>query len=412
MSEKPEILFLAHRIPYPPDKGDKIRSWRLFKHLTGRFKVHLACFVDDECDFTHTEFLEGLAETSAFIPLHPAQARVRSLCGLASGKPLTFGYFRDRRMAGAVAEMRKRPLVAEIAFSSSMAPYIANPSEGRKRIIDFCDADSEKWRQYAQDARGSIRWLYGREGRALAEAETNIANWADASFAITPEEAAIFNGRPALRRKISWWSNGVDGSFFDPQADIEPISHAGDVVFVGAMDYRANVDAVLTFVSKVWPAVRQYAPEAGFTIVGANPVKAVQALHAAAGVTVTGRVADVRPWLQQAKLVVAPIGVARGVQNKVLEALAMSKAVVASPAAMTGIVCADNAVCVAGDPAAMAQAIIRLLNDPERRRMMGETARAGILKAYDWHAQLERFDAALNQLGLYSSASGSGSITR
>ena len=192
MTVKKEILFLTHRIPYPPDKGDKIRSWRLLKHLTGRFDVHLACFVDDQRDLVHRDFLDSLCASSFFVQLNPKIARLKSFTSLFSKRALSFGYYRDRKMIAAIDELRKRPLAAEIVFSSSMAPYIAAPIAGRQRIIDFCDADSEKWRQYALETRGLLRRIYDREGKALAQAEMQIANWADASFAVTPNEAALF----------------------------------------------------------------------------------------------------------------------------------------------------------------------------------------------------------------------------
>lgn len=407
MIAKPEILFLAHRIPYPPDKGDKIRSWRLFRYLTERFRVHLACFVDDKRDFAYVEKLEGMAESAAFIPLDPLLARLKSLRALTGNAPLSFHYFHDARMTQAIAAMRQRPLAAEIAFSSSMAPYIAKAYAGRKRLIDFCDADSEKWRQYAKDISGPMGWAYAREGKALARAESEIANWADASFAITPEEAAIFNKRTDTRRRVDWWSNGVDTEYFDPSAEYKNIPDAPDVVFVGAMDYRANIDAVTHFVQCVWPKVRASAPEARFAIIGANPAPEIKAFDGTGGILVTGRVDDVRPWLNRARVCVAPLRVARGIQNKVLEAMAMGKAIVASPQAMAGVQASGEAVSIAAGYDETASEILRLLADPDCRRRMGEAARADALRLYRWEAQLQRFGNALDWLGLYSASSES-----
>jgi len=306
MTAKKEILFLTHRIPYPPDKGDKIRSWRLLKHLTGRFDVHLACFVDDQRDLVHRDILDSLCASSTFLGLNPTIARLKSLISLFSKNALTFYFYRDRKMIAAIDELRKRPLAAEIVFSSSMAPYIAAPIAGRKRIIDFCDADSEKWRQYAFETRGPLSWVYDREGNTLAQAETQIANWADASFAVTAEEAALFNQRASIRNQVDWWSNGVDVDYFDPARIFDLLPATCDVIFVGAMDYRANVEAVFEFVRNVWPKVRAAAPNASFAIVGSSPVARIRALDGVNGVTVTGRVDDVRPWLAQAKIAIAP----------------------------------------------------------------------------------------------------------
>ncbi len=400
MTARKEILFLAHRIPYPPDKGDKIRSWRLLKHLTDRFDVHLACFIDDERDLDHRDFLDSLCASSAFVRLHPIIARLKSLPSVFLNDALTFGFYRDKKMAAVIDRLCKHPLAAEIAFSSSMAPYIAAPVAGRKRIIDFCDADSEKWRQYALETRGLLSWVYDREGKALAQAETQIANWADASFAVTAEEAALFNRRASIRNHVDWWSNGVDTDYFDPARVVEPVATPCDIIFVGAMDYRANVEAVFEFVRDVWPKVRTAAPNASFAIVGSNPVARIRALDGVNGVTVTGRVDDVRPWLAQAKIAIVPLRIARGIQNKVLEAMAMAKPIVVTPDAMAGINCSNDAACIVQRPGEMATEIVSLLNDRDRRDAMGAAARAAIVESYNWDDRLERFDAALDRLKL------------
>ncbi len=396
-----EILFLAHRIPYPPDKGDKIRSWRLLKFLTQRFRVHLACFADDDRDLAHRDFLESLCESVTIIPLDPKTARLRSAKGLLTGEPLSSHYFRDARMTAAVREIRQRPLVAEIVFSSSMASYIEKPVDGRKRLVDFCDADAEKWRGYAATAKAPMRLVYAREAQRLAQEETAIANWADASFAITPDEAAIFNARPGMTKTVDWYPNGVDADYFDPAfAPPGAVMPYSDCVFVGAMDYRANMGAVFYFLDRVWPMVREANRDARFAIVGANPSASIMALAGPDGVVVTGRVEDVRPWLAGAKTVIAPLRVAQGIQNKVLEAMAMAKPVIASPQAMTGLDAPQDAAAVASAPEDMAAAINALLQDEMKRRAMGDAARRYVLENYQWDAALDRFEKALKALGL------------
>lgn len=406
---KPEILFLAHRIPYPPDKGDKIRSWAWLKHLASRFRVHLACFVDEPEDFTHADFLSDLCETAALVPLNQKWSRVKSLRALAEGQPLSFRYFHHARMEQAVAAARTKPLAAEFAFSSAMAPYIEKPAGDSVRIVDFCDADSEKWLQYAENARGPMSWIYRREGGLLKSAETRFANWAHASLAISPEEASVFNGRANVERPVLSIPNGVDTEFFNP-VDIKPENtHDGDIVFTGAMDYHANVEGVLHFLNAVWPQVRAQRPDAKFAIVGANPVSKIAALNGKNGVLVTGRVDDVRPWLAGAKLAVAPLRVARGVQNKVLEAMAMAKPVVASTEAMTGINAPANAAHAASNPDAMAKAVLSLLNDRDKRASIGIAARRFVEQEFSWRASYDRLDDILSRLGVYSSSPSSQS---
>ncbi|GJL91494.1 TIGR03087 family PEP-CTERM/XrtA system glycosyltransferase [Hyphococcus sp.] len=408
---KEEILFLSHRIPYPPDKGDKIRSWRLLQHLTQRFRVHLACFVDDPNDFTHRDFLESICETVALVPLSSKLSRLKSLSGLVTGAPMSFSYFRDARMLKVVRAARTRPLLAEVVFSSTMAPYIEEPVAGRKRIVDFCDADSEKWREYSQQASWPLAPIYGREARRLAMAETKIANWADASFAITQQEAMIFNERAAIARPVDWFANGVDIDLFDPNQTPMDSACRCDCVFVGAMDYRANVEGVLNFAKHVWPLIRMTSPTARFAIVGANPDTKIARLHDANGIIVTGRVADVRPWLLGARIVIAPLLVARGIQNKVLEAMAMAKPVVASSGAMTGIDAPAHAVIIANDPQEVVNAVCELMIDDARCKTLGAAARNYVCTQFSWERSFVRLDQALERLGLHSSSSSSSAFS-
>ena len=407
MTQKPAVLFLAHRIPYPPVKGDKIRSWRMLEHLTRRYDVHLACFVDDPDDLQHAPFLEARCASASFIRLNPATAKLKSIYGLATGDPLSVKYFYSAEMARAVENIRKLPLAAEVVFSSTMAQYIEKPVEGRLRIVDFCDADSEKWLQYAENAKFPMQWIYRREGGKLAVVETHIANWADASFAVTELEARLFNSRQNISRHVDWWSNGVDTEYFDPSLPMRENGGYADVVFTGAMDYRANIEAVAFFTSEVWPGVREKIPEATFAIVGANPAKSLQALDGVNGIKVTGRVDDIRPWLGNAKCVVAPLRVARGVQNKVLEAMAMAKPVVTTMATASGLeVDYGRDLIIADTPSAMADAVSALLRDSVLRSEHGQAARARMVENYSWDARLKRFDAAFPSLDAsYSSSS-------
>lgn len=399
MTEKPEILFLAHRIPYPPDKGDKIRSWRLFDLMTTRFRVHLGCFIDDPADWPHRDFLAARAETAAFIGLNPRAARAKSLAGFLTGAPLSAVYFAHSSMRRYVARMRARPLAAEVAFSSVMAPYIAAPVAGRPRFVDFCDADSEKWRQYAETARGPKKLVFRREAEKLAALETGVANWADRAFAVSESEAALFNARPGVRRRVDWFGNGADTDYFCPDPNRAAPAPSADVVFVGAMDYAANVEAALWFARRVWPQVRATHADARFALVGPRPGAALKALDGRDGIVVTGRVGDVRPWLQQARAVVAPLRVARGVQNKVLEAMATGRPVVATAAANTGIDAAPGAeILLADEPAAFAAAVAGLLDDPARGDRLGAAARARIVRDFSWRSQLEPFAQALSRL--------------
>ncbi len=396
---RPEALFLAHRIPYPPDKGDKIRSWNLLRHLTKTHAVHLGAFVDDTEDFAHEATLRAVCASVKLVALDPRLQRVKSLRGLATGEALSMPYYRSAEMAAWVAATRERDLDFEAAFSSTMAPYIETPVAGRPRVIDLVDADSEKWRQYATAKSFPMSWVYGREGRRLAEAEGRICSWAEASFLVSAaERETLINATTAPAEKVDWWANGVDTAFFAPDADFEPLADPAEFVFTGAMDYWANAEAVAWFVAEVWPRIRAEAPTARFAIVGARPGEDVQRLAAEPGVAVTGRVPDVRPYLAGAAVSVAPLRIARGVQNKVLEAMAMAKAVLATPDAAAGLEVEDGAdIVIAESAEAVARDALALLGHADRRAALGEAARRRVVDGYSWDGRLKRFDAGLEK---------------
>jgi sugar transferase (PEP-CTERM/EpsH1 system associated) len=363
--------------------------------------VHLGCFVDEPDDMAHADFLRSMTASATFIPLRPQAAQLRSIAALASARPLSFAYFDDPRMRRFVDQKRRRNLAAEFAFSSSMAPYIAKKAGVCPRFVDLCDADSEKWREYAAATRGPMKAVYTLEAERLAAAETRIVNWADACFAVSRAEAEIFESRGGLEKPVVCFGNGVDADYFSPAAIFEAPHPAFDVVFVGAMDYRANVDAVIWFAQKVWPMVRKSAPGATFAIVGARPAKSVRALGGKNAVTVTGRVDDVRPFLKNARTVIAPLRVARGVQNKALEAMAMARPLVATASVAAAIEArAGEELLVADRPEDFASAVLSLLSAPEHGAAIGAAARARVVKDFGWAAKLDALDAALKKAGM------------
>lgn len=401
----PELLFLAHRIPYPPDKGDKIRSWHVLRHLTRRFDVHLGCLIDDPQDWAHVPFLEETCASTHFATLRPLQAKLRGLRGLLTGSALTFPYFRDRKLGRWVGRLlRERRIDVQFIYSSAMAPYVTGASgSGGFRVVDFGDVDSDKWSQYAESKPQPARWLYAREARLLARAEREICAIADASLFVSEPEADFFRRQPGVEAaRVHALSNGVDLEFFSPQTGhADPYAPGGPVlVFTGAMDYWANVDAVTWFRDAVLPRIRAEVPEVRMAIVGARPVPAVQRLGDESGVLVTGRVEDVRPWVAHAAVSVAPLRIARGIQNKVLEAMAMGKAVVATPQAFEGIEAdPESDLAVAEGAERFADRTLELLRSSEKRQKLGQRARACMESRYSWDGRLSRLDGIVSAPG-------------
>jgi sugar transferase (PEP-CTERM/EpsH1 system associated) len=282
-----------------------------------------------------------------------------------------------------------------------MAAYLEGAPAGALRVADLVDRESEKWRQYADHHRGPKRWLYGLEGRRLARAEVALTQSLDAVVLCAPREAADLRRRTGvLGERVAVVGNGVDLGYFDPQAvpggPDTPTADAPLLVFTGMMDYWANIDGVSWFAHEVLPRLQSRRPGIRFAIVGARPTPEVGRLARRPGITVTGRVPDVRPWLAAATVVVAPLRIARGIQNKVLEAMAMARPVVATSAALAGIEAEPGSDLVAADdPDTFATAIDLLLMSETRRRQLGLRARQVVEQRYAWPARLRALDELL-----------------
>lgn len=392
------LLFLAHRIPYPPTKGDKVRSYHLLKYLAGRYRVHLGAFVDDAADLEHAGALRELCEECHLVRLNPTLAKVKSLAGLISGEPLTLPYYRSASMRQWVNELlRATPVQGVLVFSAAMAQYVM-PTTGIHRVADLVDVDSDKWRQYAATRLWPYSVIYRRESRALLRYEREIACGFDATVFVSAAEAKLFRQlAPETANKVWHVNNGVDCDYFSPERTYANPYDEGErvLVFTGAMDYWPNVDAVIVFAREVFPKIHRQVSGARFYIVGARPAPEVKRLAELPGVRVTGAVSDIRPYLAYAKLAVAPLRLARGVQNKVLEAMAMAKPVLASPQAAEGIEArVGKELLVAPDGAEFVRQASRLLNQ-DSAAAIGVAGRARVLASYAWESSLSRFEQLL-----------------
>ena len=377
-----EILFLAHRIPYPPDRGDKIRSWHILKHLAGLGRVHLACFADDAVDAAHLPALRealGGRLGEAHVEIRRTGRAAAGARALLEGKPVSLTLFDSARLRGFV-ERLAGTVDAVFAFSGQMAQFVP---PGVRLIMDFVDMDSAKFAAYAAEG-GAMAPIHRREAEKLFAFERNVAARAETSLFVSKAEAALFRERANLPgADIRSLHNGVDLDFYRPGQPPAEAPHPL-IVFTGQMDYAPNADAVCWFAAEVLPRLAA----AHFAIVGRNPTAKVQRL-AGPRVTVTGAVPDVRAWIAAADVVAAPLRIARGVQNKVLEAMAMAKAVIASPAAFEGIEAEPGRDLIVADGAeAQAEAISALLADRVRASSLGAAARARMEAAYSWEARL------------------------
>jgi sugar transferase (PEP-CTERM/EpsH1 system associated) len=384
-----EVLFIAHRIPFPPDRGDKIRSCHILRHIAALAPVHVACFADDEADLAHEPELAGVAQSHCLL----RRAKSLPLAGLqalATGKPVSLTAFADKALHGYVSRvLSERPISAIYVFSGQMAQYVPASFSGRV-VMDFVDVDSAKFEAYAAGAGFAARALYQREARLLSRFESLTARRAHTSLLVTPEESELLRSRllPGNTPSLQALCNGIDTVFFDPESVPPAPEMAGEgpqITFTGQMDYPPNVAAVDLFAREVMPAIRSVFPVARFNVVGRAPTQQVRALDGINGTRVTGAVLDVRPWIAGADLVVAPLTIARGVQNKVLEAMAMARPVLATPQAATGIPARDGFEIVVADGAdALVPQALAMLHDPVRAANIGQAARAFVIDQCGW----------------------------
>ena len=386
------ILYLAHRIPYPPNKGDKLRAFRQIEHLSRRHRVWCACFVDRRSDMQFIKPLRAYCEDLAAIRFTRSLAVTRGLAGLLTGQTLTESMYRDPAMTSAVrlwADSVRFDVA--VAFSSAMARYAFEVPAAR-RVLDLCDLDSRKWLDYAASSNGLLRALYRVEGQRLGARERAWIETFDATILITEAEAApVRRFAPAGRLHIV--GNGVD---IVPQSTIDNRQSTIDhpiVGFVGTMSYRPNVDAVCWFVAKCWPKIRAAFPTAVFRIVGRSPPRAVRRLAKVPGVHVVGEVEDMGEQVGRFDISVAPMPIARGLQNKVLEAMAAAKPVVLSGRAAIGLTAKhEQEYLVAETAQEFVAAVTRLLGDPGERDRLGRNARRFVAANHCWAGELQKFE--------------------
>ena len=324
-----------------------------------------------------------------------------SLAGLLAGDALTLHYYRNAGLRRWVAQtVQRENIAAAVVFSSSMAQY-AQAHPQLPMLVDFVDVDSAKWAEYAPRHRWPLSWLYEREARRLLDCERAVAAQAQRSFFATEKEAALFRQQaPECAGRVEAMDNGVDTDYFSPDTKHPSPYEPGEIplVFTGAMDYWPNVDAVTWFAAEVLPRLRERRPQLRFHIVGRSPTAAVRALAAdpGAGVVVSGTVPDVRPYLQHAAVVVAPLRLARGIQNKILEAMAMGRPVVAASACVEALT-ADpgREILDAATAKEYVHCIDLLLQAPDRAAAIGHAGRVRVQQSYTWAAHLAVLDRHL-----------------
>ena len=392
-----DVLYLTHRMPFPPDKGDKITTFNFLRHLASRHRVHLGCFVDIEADWQHVEEMKRYCASMKLVAIKPGLRKLLSARALLTGASITEVYHRSDELQAWVDETVERHRIGlGLAYCSAMAPYLSGPRHaGMRRVANYADVDSEKWLAYAQTQRGPMTWVYRREARTLLALERRMSAHYDVTGFVSEADAKLYRElAPEVADKVRVIPNGVDTAYFSPDLGFDSPFEAGAqaIVFTGAMDYWPNADAVVWFANEVFPSIRAQRPQAQFWIVGSNPAPEVRKLAALDAVKVTGRVPDVRPYLAHAGAAVAPLRVARGVQNKVLEAYAMARNVVLTSASANGLQPTAFSTAQIGDEAAdQVRLVLAALQRPPRF----DAARDYVMQRYSWQYTFTCLDEAL-----------------
>jgi sugar transferase (PEP-CTERM/EpsH1 system associated) len=389
VDRRPDILYLVHRTPYPPDKGDRIRTFQVLRYLSTRARVHLACLADEPVEGQTVAKLREYCERVAVVRLGGLSRWARAVGSMVRGQTVTQGAFSSPVLRALVRQWaRETPFHACLASSSSLVPYLRLPElRNVPSVVDLIDVDSQKWLDYAAASRGPRRWLYRMEGRRLRRLEQALPAWNRAVTVVSEPEADILRSfcEPGSVHAIS---NGVDLDYFRPQPQPEEMA----CVFVGALDYRPNADGAVWFCREVWPEVQRRRPEAKMYLVGRRPTPAVCRLADLPGVELVGQVADVRPYLARSACAVVPLQIARGIQNKVLEAMAMGKAVVVSPGALEGLEADPGLHLLSASSASeWVQAVLSLFENACLRDRFGAAGRLYVQSRHRWESCLEPF---------------------
>ena len=401
-----KLLVITHRLPCPPHKGEKIRALNFLKFLATRHEVHLVSLVDDDNDLRYVDQLHPHVRTLTVQRVHPRLRKAFALSAVASDESVSSRYFHVPALQRRVDALIEREGIEGVFCSSSpTAEYVFRSRHATRlrdvpKVMDLIDVDSVKWRHYAAQSHAGSAWLYRREARCLAALEGKIGQHFDRVLVVSEAERTCCES--VARDRVTAVPNGVDLEYFSPRAHSVAEQQPPTLVFTGVMDYRPNVDGIAWFVRNILPGVRAAVADVRLFIVGNRPSKTVQRLASDPGIVVTGFVPDVRNYVARG-VSIAPLRIARGIQNKVLEAMAMGRPIVATPQAFEGIDAQPGRdLMVASDELEFAARTIECLRDPEHADRLGRAARARAERGYSWSKNLAFLDELLPAEGVAS----------
>jgi sugar transferase (PEP-CTERM/EpsH1 system associated) len=390
-----KVLYLCHRFPYPPKRGGKIRPFNMIRHLTSQGHEVTVCSLSRSA--AETAEAEGIAPHCHAFHIgqvtEPVQM-LRMVLRLPLVTPSSMGYFYSAELAAKVRELLATQ-VFDLIFvhCSSVAQYVEHVTHIPK-ILDFGDMDSQKWLEYAQRKPFPLSLGYRLEGTKMLWAEKRLARRFDLCTATTRAEWETLQGY-GTGAATDWFPNGVDAAFFDP---VDAGYDADTISFIGRMDYYPNQECMARFCAEVWPQLKAQRPAMKLLVVGADPSAEMRRLGELPGVTVTGSVPDVRPYIRSSALMVAPLSIARGTQNKILEAMAMGVPVVTSSVAAGGVdAVAESHLLVADSATEITRAILRIAENPVERRRLAVAGRQRVLSHHAWPRSMQRLDGIIQR---------------
>ena len=400
------ILILSQRIPYPPNKGEKLRTYHQMEHLIA--KGHKVSICTPAHSNEDVKSIDSLNSTKKIPVIFEKMGRSlpRLIMGLVSSKALSVSNFYSTRLQRKLDQLiNQNDFDVILCTSSSMAEYVFKsdkikshftPNRAAMLVMDFMDLDSDKWKQYSTSSSWPMNWVYVRESRLLASLEHKIQKTFDHCFLISQNEVDLFHKHIGLTQNVHVLGNGIDTDSFYPSEkkpeNIDPV-----FIFTGVMDYKPNVDAVLWFIKHAWGLIREKYPQARFIIAGMNPSQVIQNLSRTPGIEVTGFVDDILPFYHQSDYFVAPFTIARGVQNKILQAFACGLPVIASSMGAEGIECKDGEhIIIAETEDQYLVAINKLESDPLLKADIRDAALKLIYDQYSWDGKLKVLDSFLD----------------
>lgn len=399
------ILWLNAGLLLPLDKGGKLRTWHLLRHLSRRHDISYLSFSEPSQSAADIDGMREVASEVVTIPrTDPPKGTVRFYTD-AAGYLLDPAPYAVAKYRSATYRNALERLVRERRFDAVVCDFLP-PIVNLPAILP-CPAvlfthnvEAEIWRRHTENATNPVtRFLLGEQWRRMLRFERAALERFDLVLCVSEADRHTFGALypDALRTPAHVIQTGVDTDYFAPMT--ARASRPAHLVFTGSMDWLPNEDGMQYFVREILPRIRQVEPQATLSIIGRAPTPAVKRLAEIPGIEVTGRVDDVRPHIADGSVYIVPLRIGGGTRLKIFEAMSMGKAVVSTTVGAEGLpVTPGHDIVIADEPARFAQAVVHLIRDGELRRRIETEARRIVVDRYDWSAVTEDFEEALASL--------------